>query len=78
MTIQSPDMAIGPPTTVTPTEFDAHEETLRSVQAGNELNSLSMDDPDNTDLSWEPSEVFTSFLEKISVENYQKTRFEKF
>ena len=64
MTIQSPDMAIGPPTTVTSTEFDVHEEDSQSAQAGNELNSLSMCDPDNTNLSWAPSEVFTSLLEK--------------
>ena len=64
MTIQSPDTAIGPPTTVTSTEFDVHEEDSQSTQAGNELNSLSLFDPDNTNLSWAPSEVFTAFLEK--------------
>ena len=64
MTIQSPDTAIGPPTTVTSTEFDVHEEDSQSTQAGNELNSLSLYDHDNTNLSWAPSEVFTSFLEK--------------
>ena len=64
MTIQSPHTAIGPPTTVTSTEFDVHEEDSQSTQAGNELNSLSLYDPDNTNLSWAPSEVFTSFLEK--------------
>ena len=63
MTIQSPDMASGPPTTVTSTEFDVHEEGSQSAQAGNKLNSLSMYDPDNTNLSWAPSDVFTSFLE---------------
>ena len=64
ITIQSPDMAIGGPTTVTSTEFDVHEEDSQSAQAGNELCSLSMFDPDNTNLSRTPSEVFTTFLEK--------------
>ena len=61
---KSPDTAIGPPTTVTSTEFDAHQEDSESTQAGNELNSLSLYDLDNTNLSWAPSEIFTSFLEK--------------
>ena len=64
LAIQSPDTAIGPPTTVTSTEFGVHEEDSQSTQAGNELNSLSLYDSDNTNLSWAPSEVFTSFLEK--------------
>ena len=64
MTTQSPDMAIGRPTTVISTEFDIHKEDSQSAQAGNELNSRSMYDHDDTNLSWAPSEVFTSFLGK--------------
>ena len=77
LTIQSPEMTLGSPATVAPTEFDVLEADPQSLQGGNELNDVCMYDPDNTAVSWAPSEGFASFLEKNFRRSYPLTRYVK-